>query len=115
MYTSEFIAHMAHEVNKIWCRLNGDLSQPDWEHAPDWQKQSAINGVNFHISNPNAKPEDSHINWLKEKEADGWKYGTVKNPETKEHPCFVPYNELPLNQRVKDALFISVVHSLLQE
>ena len=28
-------------------------------------------------------------------EADGWKYGPVKDPEKKEHPCFVPYDDLP--------------------
>ena len=66
----------------------------------------------MHIDNPNATPQDSHASWLKQKEEDGWKYGPVKNAETKEHPCFVPYEELPVEQRSKDYIFRQVVHSL---
>ena len=68
--------------------------------------------MKFHLENPNAGPDESHKSWLKQKEEEGWKYGPVKNPETKEHPCFVSYDELPVNQRSKDYLFKQVVHSL---
>lgn len=110
--TEQNIAQVAHEINKAYCESIGDLSQPTWEDAPDWQKSSAINGVVFHLSNPNASPSASHESWLKQKIEEGWKYGEVKNPETKEHPCFVPYNELPIEQRSKDFLFRQVIHSL---
>lgn len=100
-------------MNRRWCELNGDNSQPSWEDAPEWQKTSAINGVNCHLDNPNAKPSDSHDSWLEEKRRDGWKYGPVKDPEKKEHPCFVPYELLPANQRAKDAIFIAVVHGCI--
>lgn len=106
------IAQVAHELNKAFCESIGDNSQPSWADAPDWQKDSAVNGVNFHLENPDASPSASHDNWLKQKEEEGWKYGTVKNPETKEHPCFVPYNQLPVEQRSKDYIFKQVVHSL---
>ncbi len=106
------IAQVCHEANRAYCKTIGDFSQPSWDDAPDWQKTSAINGVNFHLDNPDASPSQSHDNWTAEKVAAGWKYGPVKNPETKEHPCCVPYDELPLEQRLKDRLFISVVHAL---
>lgn len=109
----EQIAKTCHEVNKAFCVGHGDNSQPSWEDAPEWQKQSAINGVQYHIDHPDSKPEDSHNSWLAEKEKDGWKYGPVKNPETKEHPCFVPYDQLPVEQQAKDALFITVVRSFV--
>lgn len=109
---AEDIARVAHEVNRAYCEAIGDNSQPVWEEAPDWQKDSAINGVRFHLANPNATPEASHEKWMKQKEAEGWKYGPVKNPEAKEHPCFVPYAELPENQKAKDYLFRGVVHAL---
>lgn len=108
----ENIAMVCHETNRAYCKSIGDNSQPEWEKAPDWQKQSAISGVEFHLKNPDAVPEDSHNSWMKEKEADGWIYGKEKNPETKEHPCIVPYNQLPIEQQKKDALFIAVVHTL---
>lgn len=90
----------------------GDHSQPQWDDAPDWQKQSAIKGVMFHLANPDAKPSHSHDCWLEEKRATGWKYGPVKDLEKKEHPCFVPYDELPEEQKAKDALFIGVLNAL---
>lgn len=107
----EQIAKTCHEVNKAFCEHLGDTSQPKWEDAPDWQKESAVNGVKYHLENPNSKPSDSHNNWMAEKKADGWIYGEVKDPEKKEHPCMVEYEELPKDQQTKDALFIAVVRS----
>ena len=110
--TENQIAAVCHEANRAYCVELGDQTQPAWEHAPEWQRESAINGVRFHLQNPNAKPSHSHDNWLKEKIDSGWTYGTVKNAENKQHPCCVPYDELPEEQKVKDSLFISVVHAL---
>lgn len=109
---AEQIAKVAHEVNRAYCLALGDSSQVAWEDAPQWQRDSAINGVNFHLANPTAGPDHSHDEWLKEKQATGWKYGPVKNPETKEHPCFVSYEELPAEQKAKDYLFRGVVHAM---
>lgn len=108
----EGIARVCHEANRAYCTSIGDKSQPSWENAPDWQRDSAVNGVIFHMKNPNSKPEDSHNNWLQEKEADGWKYGKVKDADKKEHPCFVPYEQLPIEQQKKDSLFIAIVRAL---
>jgi hypothetical protein len=107
----EQIAKTCHEVNRAYCLSLGDTSQPSWEDAPDWQKESAMDGVTFHLENPEAGPAASHNNWLVLKKADGWKYGPVKDPDKKEHPCFVPYQELPKEQQAKDSLFIAVVES----
>ena len=107
----EQIARTCHQVNKAFCESIGDISQPDWSDAPDWQKESAINGVNYHLGNPDSKPSDSHRSWMREKENDGWVFGKVKDPEKKEHPCMIPYTELPKDQQTKDVLFISVVRS----
>ena len=110
---TEQIARVAHEVNRAYCEALGDTSQPSWELAPEWQRMSAINGVEFHKANPSAGPDNSHIEWLKEKEATGWKYGPVKDADKKEHPCCVPYDKPPVEQKAKDYLFRGVVHALL--
>ena len=103
------IAKVCHEANRALCETQGDHSQPVWEDAPDWQIKSACDGVRFHRHNPVASASASHENWLKEKEADGWKYGPVKDPEKKEHPCFVPFEDLPPEQQIKDHLFKAIV------
>jgi len=108
----EQIAQVAHEVNRAYCASLGDTSQPAWADAPDWQRASALAGVDMHLANPDATPEASHISWYEQKLADGWVFGEVKDPEKKEHPCMVSYEELPAAQRAKDYLFRGVVHAL---
>ncbi|TJZ62546.1 RyR domain-containing protein [Chitiniphilus eburneus] len=108
----EQIARVAHEVNRAYCASLGDHTQPDWAHAPDWQQASALAGVEIHLTNPDATPEQSHESWLAQKLAEGWIYGEVKDAELKLHPCCRPYAELPQEQRAKDFLFRAVVHAM---
>lgn len=109
---AEQIAKVCHEVNRAYCQALGDDSQPAWEDAPDWQKSSAINGVEYHAAHPEAGPEHSHECWLAEKRAAGWKWGPEKNGNEREHPCMVPFAELPREQQAKDFIFRAVVHAL---
>jgi len=104
------IAMMCHAINAAYCQSLGDDSQPTWDDAPDWQRQSAIAGVEMHLANPDATPEQSHESWYAQKEAEGWTYGEVKDAEKKEHPCFLPYDELPIEQKAKDYLFRATVN-----
>lgn len=106
------IAKVCHEANRAFCETQGDMSQPQWEHAPGWQQKSAVAGVKHRIEYPMSTPSDSHRSWLAQKEADGWVYGEKKDPDAKTHPCMVPYDQLPAFQKAKDSLFISVVDSL---
>lgn len=108
----EYIAKLCHEINKVFCEYLGDSSHPNWNNAPDWQKQTVVNGVKYHIDNPNAGANASHTNWMLEKEKEGWKYGEVKNVETKEHPCMVPFEDLPKEQQFKDVLFSTIVKNI---
>lgn len=107
------IARKAHEINKRWCELNGDVTQVPWAKAPEWQKASAVRGVTHVINNPHGTPEMSHNSWLTEKVADGWVYGKVKDVKLKTHPCIMPYHELPAMEKVKDQLFQAVVRAHL--
>ncbi len=106
------IAKVAHEVNRVYCLALGDVTQPSWDDAEEWQRASAIKGVLYHQDNPSALPSDSHNSWLKEKKETGWVYGAVKSSFKKEHPCCVPYLALPVEQRAKDFIFGQIVKSL---
>lgn len=107
-----YCAQAAHEVNRVFCEAHGDNSQLPWEEAPEWQIISAIRGVSVALDG--ATPEQQHEAWSKDKIKEGWKYGPVKDPFKKEHPCLVPYSELPLMQQLKDSLYISVVNAMYQ-
>lgn len=108
----EAIAKVCHQANKAWCEANGQTDQRDWEYSPRWQKDSAIAGVTFCIENPDAPASANHEAWSRQKIADGWVYGEVKDEFKKTHNCLVPFEQLPLFQRQKDILFKSIVASL---
>lgn len=105
------IARVCHEVNRAYCAALGDFSQPTWEEAPQWQRESARIGVDLHVMG-DFGPEASHISWMKQKIEEGWIYGPVKNPELKEHPCIVSFDRLSREQQAKDFIFRGVVHAL---
>lgn len=110
--TVDDIAKVCHEVNRSICISQGDMSQPKWKDAPEWQKQSTMDGINFHLNNPMAMASQSHENWLQHKMDTLWTYGEVKDPDNKTHPCMVPFEELPIEQQLKDYTFQAVVHAM---
>lgn len=104
------IASVCHEANRAYCLTQGDTSQLPWTEAPEWQRESAIVGVQKALEG--ATPEQLHESWSAQKVADGWVYGDVKDADAKTHPCLVPYDQLPTEQQRKDALFGAVVNAL---
>ena len=106
------IAAACHEANRVWCMSQGDYSQKHWSDAEEWQRESAIKGVEFRLNNPDAKEDAQHNAWMEDKIKDGWVYGKVKDTEKKTHPCLVPFEELPLFQQKKDRLFCAIVDAL---
>lgn len=110
------IAMVCHEANRAYCVTLGDYTQRPWSNSPLWQQDSAINGVLAHVAairdGREMSPRESHESWLKQKMEEGWVYGATKNPTTKEHPCVVPYDQLPDAQRRKDVLFGAIVKAM---
>ncbi|MDO4163914.1 MAG: RyR domain-containing protein [Bacteroides sp.] len=46
--------------------------------------------------------EEVHEVWAKARMDEGWTYGPVRNSYLKEHPCLVPYQELPEEEKEYD-------------
>ena len=105
----EDIARICHEANRAYCKAFGDDSHLPWDSAPQWQRESAIMGVQAHMHAGGLDPEQSHNSWLAEKQRNGWVYGPVKDAEKKEHPCCVPYADLPVEQKAKDYIVGAIV------
>ena len=111
-------AEAAHEANRVYCaEVLMDNSQLPWAEAPQWQKDSAIAGVNFAIANKFPSPEAMHENWMRDKITAGWKYGPVKNGDLIQgpltHPSLRPYAELPEVERAKDDIFRKTIMAIL--
>lgn len=102
------IARVCHEANRALQVIQGDpVPSPHWDDAPDWQRDSAIEGVTKATNG--VSPGDLHESWCRFKRADGWVFGPVKDARLKTHPCLVPYADLPWDQQVKDHLFGAIV------
>jgi ryanodine receptor 2 len=43
-----------------------------------------------------------HEIWAETRMAQGWTYGPERNDAEKKHPCLVPYDELPEDEKVYD-------------
>ena len=46
--------------------------------------------------------ENTHEVWSKGRMEEGWTYGPVRNDELKQHPCLIPYSELPESEKEYD-------------
>lgn len=103
-------AEAAHEANRVYCAAIGDTSQKPWAEADQWQRDSAVEGVKVALEG--ATPEWQHDAWCAARRRDGWTFGPVKDPSAKTHPCLVPYEDLPAEQRAKDTLFLAVVRGM---
>ena len=114
MLSVDQIAKICHNANRDYCLALGDTSQVSWEDAPDWQRRSAILGVELHRNNPDAGPSASHESWMQQKLNEGWVYGEIKDAEKLTHPCIVPYEQLSIEQKAKDYIFRSIVLTCLE-
>ena len=45
---------------------------------------------------------NNHEIWARQRIADGWRYGPARDDALKEHPCLVPYDQLPEHERTYD-------------
>ena len=46
--------------------------------------------------------QNTHEVWAQHRIQQGWRYGPVRSDEKKEHPCLVPYDELPESEKNVD-------------
>ena len=49
-----------------------------------------------------ALAENVHDTWAKGRMDGGWTYGPVRDDATKQHPCLVPYADLPESEKDYD-------------
>lgn len=107
------MARICHEANRA---LQAEQADPTIPVAPPWDaldgeaKLSLLNGVMGVVAGNT--PRQSHESWCRFKLEHGWVLGPVKDEATKQHPLLVPYDELPVTQKIKDDLFVGIVRAL---
>lgn len=90
------ICHLA------WCAYQMAAGQEFNEEPTEAQLVSLMDGLAAFAANPQMTAEENHENWMRYRQAEGWVYGPVKDPEAKTHPDLVPYGDLSEIERAKD-------------
>jgi hypothetical protein len=57
---------------------------------------------------------EEHARWTMELLRKGWRYGRTKSDETRQHPCLVPYAELPDADRQYDMMMARTIPEYLR-
>ena len=113
MLTVEQIAGITHELNSEYCHVLGDDSHRTWDDAAPSLRNSVIAGVRFQLANPECSARESHEAWMAFKLSDGWVFGAKKDAEEKTHPALESWDSLPLEDQIKDVLFVQTVRALV--
>jgi hypothetical protein len=110
--TIETIAQVVHAAIRAYQIALGEAPSPEWAAAEEWQRASTREAVRYQLANPTALVSAEHDRWMAERLRDGWVWGPVKDPAAKTHPLLIPYEQLPEDQRRKDALVKAIVGAL---
>lgn len=113
MLSIEKIAEVCHEANRALQLVLCEAASAHWPECSEDMKASARKGVMAYLENPEITSEDLHEKWCLYKWERGWTRGEVKSESNKTHPNLVPYDQLPREQKLKDALFRNVIHALV--
>ena len=105
------IAKIARNIDRMYCASINDTIPEMWERCTESEKDKTLRGISYHLQN-DLSPEDSHMNWVKQKIAEGWCYDMNYDPVLKLSPHLIPYNQLPVEQRAKDHIFRALVRGL---
>ncbi len=75
------------------CKESEQISQLTYTPHPISTKDVTLSPEIMKLSEKIA--ENVHEVWAQSRMDEGWTYGPVRDDTKKEHPCLVPYNELP--------------------
>ncbi len=106
------IAKTCHEANRAYCASIGDLSCKPWDLSSEELRQSAYEGVRRVYEDRSVTAEEMHESWMQYKRDHGWSHGNAKSEELKTHPCMLPYSQLHVQDRAKDAIFLAICKTM---
>ena len=99
--TCEEIVYVASAANDALRDVTGQKRRPIFLH-PDTINRT-VRGVTNTLADPTVTPEQSHEKWMAD---------YLKEHKAEEHPCCVPYAQLPAEDKIKDELFLAIVRAL---
>jgi hypothetical protein len=108
------LEEIAHIIYLAIAALNAAEGQPypAWEDVRVLYLSGTEHFVDAIIDGDELAPEDAHQLWVDAFVRDGWVYGPTRDYIKKTHPSLVPFSELSLRERAKDAVFIHLCKAL---
>ena len=79
----------------------------------DFQRKGAL--IRLSDSDMETLAMTEHRRWMIEKYYNGWRYGEKRNNEFKIHPCLMPWDLLPANEKEKDYDVINFMIDVLND
>lgn len=106
------IAPVVHEAVRAYQIVTG-TPKPcvHWDEAAEWERQSTRLSVRAALDG--VTPAEQHQQWMEQRQAEGWRWGPVRDAENKLNPALVPYEDLSEDQRRLDVLRNMIVRSLV--
>lgn len=114
-FVEKAIAYV-HELNRAIRVVNGQDPGPVLENMKELEPakyagvKKAVEKILYGESYPS--PSMQHDEWIFSKLKDGWTYGPSEDKIAKTHPCMVQFYDLPLEEKLKDVVFVEVLKFL---
>jgi hypothetical protein len=102
------IIYEACRLEAIWSKRSV-VPKPFDEREKEFKRQFIRTIEKYLKAKRLPTPKQAHNNWLKEYKKMGWKFGFYYEPEKKRHPDILPYEDLPQDEKEKDAIFLMAV------
>ena len=108
------IAEIIYEATRLEADWSNRSIVPEkFDKRDDKFRKQFVDIVEKYISQeklPTA--EEAHDSWVQSYVDMGWKYGKERDTDKKTHPDMLPYNELPQDEKDKDAIFLAIVWAI---
>lgn len=109
----ELILTVLHNANAVLKKLNNEKHEELADMEP--ARRASIKEAIKHALENDTSPEESHNKWLATQEALGYKYGIEIDRVNLLHPCMMPYENLPAEQKLKDDMFVAIIQSFKEK
>jgi hypothetical protein len=102
------LIYEAARLEAIWSKRS--IVPEKWEERDKEFRRQMIEVVEKYLTMEKLPtPEEAHNSWMKSYFEMGWKYGEKRDIEKKTHPDLVPFDDLPQDEKDKDAVFLALI------
>jgi len=114
MNNIERIAEILYEATRREAEWSQRSIVPEaWNDRDDAFRKQFVQVIqNYLTMDKLPTPEEAHDSWVKAYTDMGWVYGPERDPVKKTHPDMVPFDQLPKDERDKDAIFLALIYAV---